>query len=332
MITVVEQTLGGSRAAPAENLPIHGSFRPWGVASDARFRPGHARRTPSCTRQPARACVGGRGLLAGGRGGVGRLVHLTAHLPPGSTGSRACVCGVLSGDANRHRSDFGSEGYPEGEVGGLGRPTSAPTDRPAALRCSHSSEKRARVSEAVSTNGTAAAGRPPLHPDRPHACTPPLSAAVPPAAPPLCSSGCVDLTLGSRPSSDEGDLRGSAVCLYTLFMWTDPLLGVPRRLARFLRPSSRLAPPCVAAAARCVGTPPAPSAQQCPLSRRPWHLALAVPSPTWAPQPAALPPLIEFLSEVGVALRRPFREAGRLDPVMGLFFAASPRRVRATAT
>ena len=253
---------GGSHAGPAENLPIRAFFRHWDVASDARFAPGHARRPPSRTRQPARACVGGRGLPAGGRGGVGRLVHQTAHPHPGST----------------------------------------------------------------------AAGRRPLHFDRPHAQTLPVSATATPAAPPLCSSGCVDLTLGSRPSSDEGDLRGIAVCLYTLFMWTDPLLGVPRRLARFLRPSSRLAPPCVAAAARCVGTPPAPSAQQCPLSRRPWHLALAVPSPTWAPQPAALPPLIEFLSEVGVALRRPFREAGRLDPVMGLFFAASPRRVRATAT
>jgi len=57
-----------------------------------------------------------------------------------------------------------------------------------------------------------------------------------------------------------------------------------------------------------------------------------MPSPTCARQPAALPPLVEFLPVLGAPLRRPFLRAGRLDPVLGLLFAAPPRRVRATAT
>ena len=220
------------------------------------------------------------------------------------------------------------EGIQQGRGGGWGPPTGPPTNLLAAMRCSNNSEQLGRVSEAASTNGTTAAGRPPLPPDRPRLQTLLVSAAVPPAAPPLCSSNCVALALRSRPPL----ARVTSVAprsVGALFFCGPNLCSVD--LASCCRPHASLRR-CVAAAARRVGTSPAPVAQRCPPSCRPRHIALAVPSPTWAPQPAALPPLIEFLSEVGVALRRPFREAGRLDPVMGLFFAASPRRVRATAT
>jgi len=170
------------------------------------------------------------------------------------------------------------EGIQQGRGGGGGPPTGPPTNLLAAMRCSNNSEQLGRVSEAASTNGTTAAGRPPLPPDRPRLQTLLVSAAVPPAAPPLCSSNCVALALRSRPPL----ARVTSVAprsVGALFFCGPNLCSVD--LASCCRPHASLRR-CVAAAARRVRTPPAPLAQRCPPSRRPRHLALAVPFPTCA--------------------------------------------------